>query len=190
MIPTFFIALIFFMSPGPEQLTVTWQNKPHDTLLITYAGDYSQVEECISTGFVFEQRFLMRTCDDSDSWIGDCKRTRRKVHRILMDPIRKEYTVITDLHGDIPGPVTNSFKNFTRALEYFKVARDIPLQLLQRDEYEKTDLSVRVVSSCKGEYSETLAQLSYLFTLGIIDLGGDDTGWFDFDLNKSAEQKD
>lgn len=186
MIKPFFAVILFFSAAAPHQITVTWQDKKSAILMISYDEDSSEVKECIDTGFVFEQRFLMRACEDSyDSWFSNCQRERKKIHKIAKDPIRKEYLVITDLHGDTPGPDRNSFKTLTEALEYFKVARDIPLEHIQLDEFNKTSLAVRIISSCKGEYSETLAQLSYLFTLGIIDLGGEDTGWIDFDLKKS-----
>lgn len=165
-------------------LTVSWQDHEKGLLNIRYEEDMTLAKECIDTGFVYEQRFLLQACDDDTAWFPDCRRTRKQVHKLSRDPVRSMYVVVTDLHGDIDGPVSNSFPTLQEAFDSFSQVDDFPISHLQRDDKEKNDLSVRIVTVCKGEYSETLAQLSYLLTLGLLDIGGSDSGWIDFDLNE------
>lgn len=177
---------LVFIIVFPFELTVHWQDRENEILLLTYEQDSAIAKECVDTGFTFEQRYLLRACADGDAWFLDCKRTRRQVNKISHDPIRNEYTVATDLHGDTKQPLTTSFTSFKKAFSFFSQVSDLPVSHMQRDDKDKKDLSIRIVSQCLGEYSETLAQLSYLLTLGIVDIGWSDTDWIDFQLDKEA----
>ena len=95
---------------------------------------------------------------------------------------------MSDRLGDEVDPVAVEIPTRTDAIIATVTADNLPLSFLARDEenflsHDKAYLQARTVFACKGSVNRTVAHLSQILTLGIINVVESDSGWMDFSVH-------
>lgn len=180
---------ILFAVPG---LKMQWTGDERESVTIHLDGQEDFFDACLQSGFQLEYRFQIQICKRRPVWFDACKNDRIEKHTISFDAISQTYRMRSDRHGDTVGPATEILSSKEEASERQRTVREIPLMFLAHDDIDyvqsrRSYVSVRVKSSCLGEYNETFENISYVLTLGLVRLGGFDSGWVDFALHRDNE---
>lgn len=177
---------LLFAFPNPN---VNWSGGELKAVRITADGKEKVINQCISSGLEVRYRYELRVCRHRILWADYCTDEKVVVRSLNFDPISESYRVVIDKLGDRePAKVTTAttldaalgaVTAFTSPplLEMGFNSRDFPAN---RDPY----LNVRVIADCKGDYNETLAQISNFLTLGLVEVGTFDSGWVAFSLTR------
>jgi hypothetical protein len=129
----------------------------------------------------------VQLCKRRKNWFDGCQEKRVAIQSVSFDPIVRQYEVRRDLLGDLPEPEVKNFRNLRDALRFASRTAPISLAYLSRGDTDfltnpRSYVSVNVEETCEGEYNETLSSLSYVLTLGLMDLRHEQSGWWDFPL--------
>ena len=180
-----------------DGIEVFYPPKTKNIVSITSHLDHEMMKECFDSGLEQEHRFLVRLCEKGKRLGTICEKPRKIIHKISYDPIFEGYRVAEDMLGDGQDPTVYTVNQVRPALERVSTASEIPLSYLREwKRYAErlgvsgfeTTLGVRVKSQCRGETSEVLKDLSYVFTFGMVDLYGYDSGWKYFTLSNRRKR--
>lgn len=181
-----------------SSLTVTWLDDTYERVAIRSRVDIELVETCVNSGLTVEFRFLLRLCERRRNWFDSCEAEQKQLHHIAYDPVTRSFQLSVDRLRDDQPQERLTFERLSPALDALVRIRELPLLFLsgdfpagttvsdeaQRKFIEDHYIGVRTIATCQGEYSQTLARVSYLLTLGLVDLGGEDSGWHDVALSR------
>lgn len=182
-----FIVLPLFLNL-PE-LSVTWSNSETKSVRVAVTGEDEVVKQCLRSGLKVRYRFELQLCRDRVAWFDRCVDEKTLLQQVEYDPISETYKVEIDQIGDGQIARTLQVRTIHAALRTVSSLRDLALITLGKDsekimQSKSAYLSVRVHSDCKGDYNETIARISNLLSLGLINLAGFDSGWVDFRLQR------
>lgn len=167
---------------------VNWTSRGASTAISVRAHEVTdEVTECIDHAKQARLRFEVRLCSRRSVWFDSCEDVRSEVHSVEYEPISESYRVITDRFGDEDDRVAVGVPTVKEALRSMTTVEDLPLRFLARgeDELIKEEgayVQVRTVFSCRGDVNRTLARLSQILTLGIVNVVETTSRWHDFEL--------
>ena len=168
ILPVFLAPIISLRQDGAER----------DSFNVYLTTEDQEPVECVQGGLEYRYRFELQKCERSRYWFDSCSPVRIITHRLSFDPIAETYSVTQDFFKDTRAPIKVQYSELEEALGSFLLLKGIRMGSINP---ESDYISLRVISECKGEYSETLERASYFMSLGIIKgFGGFDTGWVDF----------
>lgn len=181
MLTNTLLALVIILG-NPELILHGTKENPQ-IINLEVKGKDSLVNECIDNGQEIRYRFELKVCENS-SFFGSCSPPMVQTRFLSWTPISNAYQLISDLHRDHKLPEGLTFADREEALTALRTIKDLDLGFFK--EYQAngdTYLQARAFSECRGEYSKTIAELSYYLSLGLIRLSGFNTGWTNFELN-------
>jgi hypothetical protein len=166
---------------------VYWGSTSHDTVTVKAPGLEKVVEECLLDGLEARMRFEIRLCRRYAIWFDSCSDSRAENHTISFDTITESYRVVSDRFGDASAPVAVGIPSKAEAMSSALTVEGVAVTFLARgDEKFAQDpaayIQVRGTFSCKGSVNRTLARLSQIFTLGIVNAVEATTDWYDFEI--------
>ena len=182
------IAAILFLALAPLEIRVNWEGTgDQDALRVSVSGDNAILKECVQSGLEARFRYEMRLCRKRSYWVDSCGDVRSEIHSVQLDPINESFKVKTDRLGDKEGPGVHNIGSLDDALAEAASVRRMPLSFLSNEGQLLTDRSrhyvaLRVLSECRGEYSQTMERISYIVSLGLLRASGYDSGWIAFSL--------
>ena len=187
---TIFIAAVAFALPAfaLPAVDVTWSSRAESNALTVHAhGVSNDVTECLDRVKEARLRFEVRLCSHRSAWFDTCKGVRSEVHSVEYEPISEAYRVITDRFGDEEERLAVGVPTIRDALRSVTTMENLPLRFLARGEELLIDetgayVQVRTVFSCRGGVNRTLARLSQVLTLGIVNVVEETSEWHDFEL--------
>ncbi len=182
------IVLIAF-SFLPPQLLVNWAGGKHDGVRILMSGSDEITDQCVRGGLEARFRFELRFCKKRSIWLDKCAEVRMAINSLQYDPISEIYSVTSDIIGDEDSPKVSRFNSVEEAIKQATVVEFISLDFLdpeglRNSEDRRSYVKARILTECRGEYSETFLRLSYLLSLGLIRTSGFDSGWIGFGLDQ------
>ncbi len=178
------LAAPFFSEARAAPLQVEWVTPDNSAVRVrSLLERRDSFEQCLNGGLALEHRFLVRLCEDAPGWYSECTSERKIIHQLERDPIQGTYTVWRDRLGDREDPLREIFEEYSEAKTAFLETISTPLTFLDAGSLDPYRfLEVKSIVRCKGEYGDFLRHFSYLFSFGLIDLDGSDTGWIAFEI--------
>lgn len=183
-----FLALILILSPG---LISTFEREGGKLNLEVINVDPDFSKHCLQAGLELRYRYTLQLCKRRSYWLDSCSPTYLLIQEAQYSPISESYSVSADRIGDITEPHIYSFRSRDEALERLAHIENFEITNLAPEastllQDPRRYVSSRVEVSCKGEYNKTLARISYILSLGLIDLVSYDSGWRDLHLNNQG----
>lgn len=180
--------LVSLLAMGSTFFQVHWVDSSMTSVTIRAVGVEEEMAECLEAGREAKLRFEMRLCRKRSSWLDACAEERTQHHAVSFDSITESYKVVSDRLGDDVDPVAVEIPSRTDAITATVTAENLPLSFLARDEenllsHDKAYLQARTVFACKGSVNRTVAHLSQILTLGIVNVVESDSGWMDFSVH-------
>ncbi len=180
------VAAILTIVTGLVQ--VNWASPDEAAISIAASERQGEVLECLSSSLQARLRFDVRLCHRRSGWFDGCEESRSELHTVQFDEITESYRVVSDRFGDDLEPVAVGIPARSEAIKVVTNVQDLPLSFLARDEQQLLDrqdtyVQVRTIFVCRGEVNRTLAHLSRVITLGLVNVVEDSSGWSDFDLH-------
>lgn len=170
-----------------ESLSVRWVSQSKQAVRIEAPHVRAQMVECVESARTGRVRFEYRVCQRRSSWFDQCGAVREELHTIDFENITESYRVSRDRMGDRQPARVDDIPLRSEALRTVSVVEALPLTAMVEDANDLRSLAagylqVRVVSSCKGGITKTLAHISRVITLGLVDMVEERSSWWDFDL--------
>jgi hypothetical protein len=186
--------LVGFLAMGSTFFRVNWVDSSKTSVTIRATGVEQEMRECLDAGREAKLRFEVRLCRKRSSWLDACAEERTQHHSVSFDSITESYKVVTDRLGDDLDPVSVEIPSQKDAVEATVTAEKLPLSFLARDEsellgHDRAYLQARTVFVCKGSVNRTVAHLSQILTLGIVNVVESDSGWVDFSVRLKQEHE-
>lgn len=180
--------LLLLATLAANYFQVFWVDATHSGVTIQVLGVQEEVDQCLLAGREVKMRFQARLCRRRRSWFDACAEERVQYNTVSFDSITESYKVVKDLLGDEVDPLAEGLPSREEAVKSVVTAENVPFTLLARDSVELIDhqqryLQARAVFVCKGSINRTLAQLSQILTLGMVNVVESDSGWRDFSIN-------
>ena len=177
--------LVILLAMGSTFFQVHWVDTSLTSVTMRAVGVEGEMVECLEAGREAKLRFEMRLCRKRSNWLDACAEERTQHHAVSFDSITESYKVVSDRLGDEVDPVAVEIPSRTDAIIATSTAENIPLSFLARDEEnllsnDKAYLQARTVFACNGSVNRTVAHLSQILTLGIVNVVESDSGWVDF----------
>lgn len=186
--------LIGLLAMGSTFFRVNWVDSSKTSVTIRATGVEEEMRECLEASREAKLRFEVRLCRKRSSWLDACAEERTQHHSVSFDSITESYKVVTDRLGDDIDPVSVEVPSLKDAVEATITAEKLPLSFLARDEgdlvgHDRAYLQARTVFVCKGSVNRTVAHLSQVLTLGIVNVVESDSGWVDFSVRPKQDRE-
>jgi hypothetical protein len=177
------LALVFGL------IEVRWTTPENRSITIEAPERAEEVVDCLESSLQARIRFEIRVCRKRSGWLDYCEDARSELHTAQFDEVTESYRVTTDRWGDDLEPTAEGIPARTDAVRMLHTLQDLPLSFLIESEPEilsnpKAYLQVRTVFVCRGGSSRTLAHLSRIVTLGIVNNLEERSDWRDFALGR------
>ena len=181
------VAILIFLLP--PQLAVRWSGGSYQGIKAVMDGYDPALEQCARSGLEVHYRYELKLCRRRSMWLDACAVPRVEQRSVQYDPISESYTVNSDRLDDEEPPRAVKTASFAEAMQQVVLVPYMSLAFLDRDRigverYPDSYVSARVVSECRGSYTQALSRLSYFLSLGLLRTSGSDTGWVDFQLSR------
>lgn len=185
--PAVFLLLVFPF----RGVLVHWNEMGRHTVTIRAEELEQDVKTCLDSARQAKVRFDMRLCHRNPAWFDSCTMTRSEIHAIEFDPISESFRVISDRYGDDNEPTAVGIPAVAEAIRSATALEEVPLEYLAGEEKRLVNdsaayLQVRTSFSCRGAVNRTVARLSQVLTLGLVNVVESTTPWGDFDINPRA----
>ncbi len=159
----------------------------NEKIRLLLASEERVINTCLSSGLELQFKYEVRACKRRYTWFDKCGSSSVINKVLLFNPINETYRLVSDSDGVVS---TQTFSNRKEALSDALQVEDLALLQIAGGRKDlinsrRSYLSARVECTCKGRYSKTLSELSYYLTLGLVSLGGFETGWINFALTRS-----
>lgn len=167
---------------------VTWTTPAKTAVSVSAPERQEEIVECLSSSLQARLRFDLRLCHRRSGWFDGCEEPRSELHTVQFDEVTESYRFVSDRLGDELESNAVGIPARSEAVKLATMAQDIPLAFLARDEQEllnraDTYIQVRTIFVCRGDINRTIAHLSRIITLGLVNVVEDSSGWSDFDLH-------
>jgi hypothetical protein len=181
-----FLPALIFVS---AMLQVRWTTPLQTSLTIEAFDREDQVVECLESTLQARIRFEVRVCRRRSGWLDHCEDARTELHTAEFDEVTESYRVVSDRLGDEAEAIAVGLPTRTEAVKAIRTLDNFPLAFLIRDEREilsnsKAYLQIRTIFTCRGGNNRTLAHLSRILTLGLLNTVEDRSDWSDFSLSQ------
>lgn len=168
---------------------VRWTTPENRSITIEAPERAEQVVDCLESSLQARIRFEVRVCRKRSGWTDHCEDARTELHTAQFDEVTESFRVTTDRWGDELEPTAVGIPSRTDAVKMLHTVKNLPLSFLIESEPEilsspKAYLQVRTVFVCRGASSRTLAHLSRILTLGIVNNLEERSEWRDFALTR------
>jgi hypothetical protein len=169
-------------------IEVRWSDvSKRDVVTIRSNEVGEEILECLDRSKQARVRFEARLCSRQSVWFDSCELLRSELHTVEFDSITESYRVVTERYGDGQDRVAVGIPSLREAVRAATTVEALSLLFLARERREllhepDTYLQVRTVFSCKGAVNRTIARLSQVVTLGIVNVIESTSDWSDFDL--------
>lgn len=181
---TFFGAVSVWAEP---ELSMHWTSGETRSLQLQVNGSLDIFEQCLNSGFEVRYRYEIKLCDQRVFWFDDCEEPVSITQAAQYDAVSQDYSLSIDRRGDSVAPQIVRMADPQEILSLVSQVREITLEDLGLDAKNEKRMRgadgrvrVKVRAECKGQYSKTLARVSYFLTLGILRLSGFNSGWVSF----------
>jgi hypothetical protein len=180
-----FVVLGSFLVPAVQ---VTWSARGQSSAITVQAHEVSEeVTECLDRSKEARLRFEVRLCSRHSAWFDSCEGVRSEVHSVEYEPISEAYRVVTDRFNDEDDRLAVGVPTIRDALRAMTTMENLPLGFLARGDdtlikERGAYVQVRTVFSCRGGVNRTVARLSQVLTLGIVNVVEETSDWYDFEL--------
>lgn len=190
MLTNAILAMIAALALHAPDVVLRWATQKLPVVDVEVRGEDPGREPCLSGGLELRYRFEVRLCSRRRGWFDNCGSARIFTRSLSFDPVKESYRLETDAWSDDRAPVITNVSTLTDAVKAIAVVPDVSLDGISGEGHDVKDvegeyLDIRVVSECKGEYSQTLSRISSFLTLGLLQVSGFDTGWNEFSLIRS-----
>lgn len=184
---TLALLLTSYLSLIAALVDVRWSTPSQHGITIEAPSREAEVIACLESSQQARLRFEVRVCRRRSGWLDYCEESRGALHTAQYDEVLESYRVVSDRFGDDLEPTAVGIPSRTEAVRTTRTLVNLPLSFLVRDEPEILNnpnayLQIRTVFICRGGSSRTLAHLSRVLTLGIINNVEDRSDWQDFTL--------
>lgn len=184
------LSLFFLLTALVPSFQLAWTTTNRNAVAIRAVGAEPEVNECLEGGREVKIRFEARLCRRRQSWFDACSTERTEHHEVSYDAITESYRVVSDRHGDEAEPVAVEVPVKSEAVRLALTVESLPLDFLIRDDSlldsSQVYLQTRSVTVCKGGLNRTVANLSQILTLGLVNVVESDSGWVDFAVDPSS----
>ena len=180
---------LFFALPS---IAVNWSDTRGHSFNIVVSGREEILEQCARSGIEVRYRYQIHACKKRSWWFDRCRDDAELVQSLQYDPISENIRVMTDRMGDSIAPEITHVATIEEAFDAISTIKGVPLASIDSESKSSDDrdyVSVRLISDCKGEYSQVAKRISTILTLGLIKVGSFDSGWVDFELHSGSQQK-
>jgi len=185
------LVIIAALALAAPEVRVNWTRGGQSKAIRISIDNYDRrlLEECIQGGLEVRYVYEMRLCHKRWYWLDRCGQGRRETRSVQHDPISQTYRVATDRLGDRLPPKVASMTSLEQVFSNISQIDELPLDVFNGEEHPvavqaPSYVAVRVISECQGQYSETLQQISYFLSLGLVRTSGFDSGWISFQLDR------
>ena len=173
---------------GIFNVQVHWAAPNRDKITIVAGRQDGFITQCIQSGLQVRYNFQIELCRRRSLWLPYCAPEHIETRAVQYDPISQQYNVVLDTYHDKQAPHTIVVETAHAALLMADVVKDLSLAQLMANGAERLDLqrsyvSVRVTSKCKGRRRGILARIPTIMSLGLINSSVSDSGWVSFDLS-------
>lgn len=185
---SFFLLPLFFSLP---EIVINWASESDETITIVLKDEGKLLQTCIHSGLEMQYHYELQLCKRRPFWFDTCQEPHALKRLVHFDPISRNYEMLQSWQELPENEKQERFSTFEGLRESLLRLNGVSLAFVSREDSAyvnslRSYVSVRVTSSCKGEYDETFVAFSQLLTLGQIQLSGFDTGWVDFRLNTDS----
>lgn len=178
-----------------DSFSVRWVSPSRQAVRIEAPHVRAHMMECVDSARTGRVRFEYRVCQRRSAWFDHCGAVKEELHTIDFENITESYRVSRDRRGDRQPARLDDIPLRSEAMRTVSVVDSLPLTAVVEEASELRSLTtgylqVRVVSSCKGGITKTLAHVSRIVTLGLVDMVEERTSWRDFDLRSFRQGGD
>lgn len=175
-------------------LQVRWTDHARASITVVAAERQEEILECLDEGLEARLRFEARLCHRRSMWLDGCEDARSELHTVRFDEITESYRVVSDRLQDDTEPTAVGAPAKSEALRVVTTLHDMPLEFLARERPDLLNapdayIQVRTIFVCRGSVNRTLAHLSRVITLGLVNAVEDRSSWSDFNLTAPAHQR-
>jgi hypothetical protein len=168
-------------------LQVRWSTPSEQGLRIEALDREQDIIECLESSHQARLRFEMRLCRRRSGWLDYCEEARSELHTAQFDEVTESYRVVSDRFGDESESTAVEVPARQEAVKVTRTLPNMPLSFMLRDEPSILDnpnayLQIRTIFICRGGISRTIAHLSRVLTLGLVNNVEDRSDWEDFPL--------
>lgn len=178
------VYLLLYAVPSP---VANWVNSDRESIKIIAEGKEELLDRCIESGIEVRYRYELRYCVKGSMWFDECEDQWVEIKSIQFDPIKEIYLVESDLLDDEETPFKGSFSSLTDALQKLSSIESVNVEKIARGKYDKNNprgyVGIRVLSECRGSVGNTLLNISYYLTFGLVKVSRFDSGWVAFYIN-------
>lgn len=184
-----FLALIALVVTG--MFGAYWGSAAREDITIKASGFERSIQECLADNLEARIRFDIRLCRHYGVWFDRCTQERAEHHIISFDEITESFRVVSDRFGDATSPVAVGIPSKQEAISTVLTIEGVTISFLARGDATlaadpRAYIQVRGTFSCKGSVNRTLARLSQIFTLGIVNTMETTSEWYDFDVSSGV----
>jgi hypothetical protein len=145
-------------------------------------GREDSMSQCVRGGVEFRCQFKFEACEKRRLWLDNCRQVREVRSTLKYDPISETYRVSRDMLGDADPPETGQFESLNKAFTSVLEMEGIPLSFVTGDnsslqQSDRLYVDTRAICYCREDFSQALAKVTNVLTLGLIQLRPFDSGW-------------
>jgi len=170
-------------------LEVNWTSDVDRKIVIRVHNDDDLVRGCIRSGLELRYNYQVQLCKRRAIWFDSCAEMKTIQKTAQFNPINESYRMSSHVRGEEVPPQVRVLDELESALSELSRISGLPLAAVSDGRNDlitsnRSYLSTRVLSECRGKYNRTLSNLGYYLTLGLLKVDGFDTGWHHFSLNE------
>jgi len=192
MLLKLFLALpIIFSTP---ELTVNWLTSNQRSVALVLQGEDPIIGKCLQSSLTLRYKYQLQICKRRPLWFDVCKDELELRRSVTFDPISRTYDLNSKWAYKAEEEIVQHFSSRMELLKSLQTIKAVDLNVLAENslsfiQSQRSYISARVSSDCKGDYNETLAELSHFLSFGLIRISGFDTGWLDFRMRERSQSK-
>lgn len=184
------MAILHAILAAPD-FSIALSGRDRGMVSLTLVSHDELIEQCIGAGLEARYRFSIRACRRRSFWFDMCRDEIQYQRIIRFDPITEIHRVAFDTLGDDDPPQTMSMPSRSEAIRAVSSLKKIDVSKLTGGDSRFLEpssgyLSARVATECRGEYSRITRRISSALTLGMVEIGGLDSGWLRFDWTEQG----
>lgn len=176
-----FGAVFNVLADAPAFLVVPGKNR-RVAIEFDSQRDLGMIER-LHQGLEVRYRFFANVCKARIAWIDHCFKEVEFINKIRFDPVTESYSVSRDQIGDGKRELLSKQLTIGAAVGLLSSLNDVDLGAIvprsrQQEIFtsKRSYLELRLEASSHGETRSVLETVSYLMTLGLIDIRHYDSG--------------
>jgi hypothetical protein len=184
MLSSLFLFLPIFLTPN---FSAKWVDQTRTTISIEVEqSSYQEVENCLNAGFELRYRYEIRRCRSGNTaYYQECSKKLLINKFAFYNPVESRYQCSYDLLGDDHKAEylkCDQLKDVIPTLSRIDKLAIADIPLTGANNNLESELVVRVISDCRGDYPRFLARLGYILSFGLFRFYEKDSGEMKFKL--------